>query len=41
MVRENLKVVMLLEDDIRFELDFRKKLNNVMKEAQKLEWDFM
>ena len=41
MVRENLQVVMFLEDDIRFEPDFRKKLATLMTEAQQLEWDFM
>lgn len=41
MVRENLQVVMFLEDDIRFEPDFRKKLDGLMTEAKQVEWDFM
>ncbi|XP_028394615.1 procollagen galactosyltransferase 1-like [Dendronephthya gigantea] len=41
MVRENLQVVMFLEDDIRFEPDFRKKVEDLMSEAEQLEWDFM
>jgi GR25 family glycosyltransferase involved in LPS biosynthesis len=41
MVRDNLQVVMFLEDDIRFESDFRKKLGDLMTEAEQLEWDFM
>lgn len=41
MVRENLKTVLVLEDDIRFEPDFRRKLDEVMNEAKRLDWDFM
>lgn len=41
MVRDNLQVVMFLEDDIRFEPDFRMKVDRLIMEAKTLEWDFM
>ena len=45
MVERNLELVMVLEDDVRFEFDFRNTLEATMKEAHEksstVNWDLM
>ena len=43
MVSEKLQEVLVLEDDVDFEPNFREELDNVLEEARRLEpgWDLM
>ena len=46
MIELDLELVLVLEDDIRFEYNFIYKMNEVMKEAREIlrngiEWDLM
>ena len=45
MVEKNLQLVMVLEDDVRFEFDFVEKLHKMMGQAEdikhRVDWDLM
>ena len=45
MVERNLDMVLVLEDDVRFEFDFMRELKDVMEQAKQISsvvnWDLM
>ena len=45
MVERKLDIALILEDDVRFEYDFRNNMTAMMKEAQQIsptvQWDLM
>ena len=42
MVKNNLETVLVLEDDVRFQSDFRRQLAEVMRQTTEIgDWDLM